>query len=461
MITEFVLAGLLQFGYIKGTKYLRNLKFKEIKEQYMSTINKHKLPFHIVDAYETEYGFRMISSLTGGNYSDLERLKDELQVSFEGKLEIVQNPNMKTATLYLYKNELNDFNNKFEPYPCKPNEIFISLDDRFEPIIADMNEAPHILNSGTTGSGKGGQLRVMLTNLIATSDEKQVEIYFSNITKTPEFRYFAKCKQTRGYVESVGETIKLLEHLNHIYNKRVKLFNNRDCDNIAEYNAKYNRNPLRYIYLVIDEFAGYFPDDKAEEDYNDKCTSRATLKKMAEQVRKSGIFLIITTQRPDTNSISPSMKCNLTTKICFAQLNNASSLVVADDTSLVGIEKRKFLYISGNKRIWGRSLYITNTMVKEFIKDSMVEERATMKDYNVFLNKTSDNKETAVKEDAGKKSTGKNAIPKPSKIIKGESKDDNSNNNKSRVKNIEVIDTKDCVIENGQICMRIQKLVQG
>jgi S-DNA-T family DNA segregation ATPase FtsK/SpoIIIE len=73
-----------------------------------------------------------------------------------------------------------------------------------------------------------------------------------------DYKLITKCKQCRGYVDNILDTVKLIEYLNYIYKKRLDIFNSKDCRDIKEYNSKFYDKRMSYIYIVLDEFADFY-----------------------------------------------------------------------------------------------------------------------------------------------------------------------------------------------------------
>lgn len=466
MVSEFIIAGTGLAVYRACEKYYKNNKWKtkDLKEDiktFEDVCKNKNNQFLLIDGASTKYGSKFIASLKNKSYKELEDLVEALEIEYKTDIEIARNDNKCTATIDVFKNKLND-SVKYEPIKLEPYELYISLSRKFELMVANMNDHTHMLLSGANGSGKSKELQIILTNLIYPN-KNNVEIYISNKTNSPDFREFLNCHQVRGYVDTMSDTILMLEHIMLMFEKRLRIINSRSCDNILDYNKKNKNKQMSYVYVVIDEFAQYFPDDKDEDEYNEKTKGKIMLKRMAEILRKTGIFLLISTQRPDTNSLSPSMKCNLRTKIAFAQENQASSLVVADDKSLVGIPNREFLYMFGSERIWCRSLFINTEIIRNSVKSSIVPNRQSKDDFNVFLRIADQKKQEEDVKDSKSKSKAKNkAIPSKvsKKIIELEVATEEIKESKSRVKNVEVIEVKssDYRIEDGKILLNMRRV---
>lgn len=452
MITEFLLAGALQFGYVKVNKMIKESKYKEATKGFYNIAQSGGLPFKVLDGSEEDYGYRLIISLKGDTYAKLEKCKELLEVEYGAEVELTQNENYKTATMYMLKNKLNDTDHKYKPIKLKPYEIFISLDSKFKPIIADMNEKPHILDTGATGTGKSQELKIMLCNLIYSNQNNEAEIYFSNISQTTDFRHFRNCKQVKGYVDTLDESLQLFEYILHLFKKRMSIFEKYDCDDIKQFNKKNPDKQMSYIYTIIDEYAQYFPESENDPNYKIKVKCKFALKEIARLCRKAGLILMICVQRPDTTVLDPNTRSNLTTKIAFAQENGASSLTVCDTYELMNIPNRKFLYMSGHIRQWGRSLYIDDNIIKKIIKSNIIRDRQNQSDFNKFLKKEAD---ILTKDNEKSSKVPKNkAIPsKKQKIVS--INDEVATEKVNRTKNVEVIENIDYEIDGNKICLKI------
>lgn len=410
----------------------RNREFNKEEKIFRNTCMILDKSFLIINSWITPYGNKFLISLKNKEYTELEKLKGLLETNFAARVEIEQNETMSSAYVYVIKRRLNDKEFKFTTYKCKPNEIYLGLDNKLEPIVVNMNTFPHILLSGTTGSGKSEELRIILSNLISNNTSRDIELYFSNISLSNDFYQFLNCNQVKGYVEEIQESLQLFRYLNYVYEKRLSIFRSRNCIDIKEYNKKFNEKRMTYIYLCIDEFADYFPANQRDNLYDLKIKCYNELRQLSRKARKAGIFLVVAIQRPDTTVLDPSLRSNLCTKIGFYQNNDASSLTVCDTVELTKIREREFLAIYGNKKFWSRSLYISKNIVYENIKKSLVKNRQKKDDFNDFLK---DNKFVYMDQDNKKNRDKIIDKPKPAKKVAKQS----TKKEKTKIRNVEIL----------------------
>lgn len=363
MIAEFTIAAALVYGvqYIKDPA-------RKIKKKFNDVMACNNLQYKILKIITKDYGFDLIVVLGNQGYEKLESSKDMLQTSLGTSIYIQQNKNFSTATINAIGN-IKD-NIKFEPIQTKPYELYVSQSFKGEKLTSNLNKFPHVLVSGQTGCGKTEQIRIMLTNQICSHNSRDINLYFSDLSDTNDFSIFKKCEQTKVYAKNIKESLNLFNYLEHIYSKRLGIFEKHYCKNIVEYNKQQYEKRMPYIYLVLDEFADYYPVNRLVKDYTSKQRCYNMLRELVRKARKVGIFLIIGIQRPDTTVLDPSLRSGLCTKLGFSQNSNASSLTVCDTNELTNIENRQGLYMVGNRREWFKSLYITDKIIKKYIKNS-------------------------------------------------------------------------------------------
>jgi len=364
MITEFAIAT----GIVCGVNYLKNPATK-IKKDFNRVMSNNNLDYKIMQISNKDYGYNLIINLGYQGYEKLESTKDMLETALGYKIYIEQNKNLKTAVMDMIRPISNV---KFEPMKIQPYELYIGKSFTQRAIISNMNKFPHVLVSGQTGCGKTEEIRIILTNLIYNYSKRDINLYFSDLSDTNDFIVFQNCNQTKFYARNIYDSLKLFKYLMHLYTKRLSIFAKFNCKNILEYNKKNHEKRMSYVYLILDEFADYFPANQHMVYYKEKQECYNILRELIRKSRKAGIFLIVGIQRPDTTVLDPSLRSGLCTKIAFSQNNNASSLTVCDSNELTNIENRQALFMAGNKREWFRTLDVNDKIIKKYVANSYI-----------------------------------------------------------------------------------------
>lgn len=195
-------------------------------------------------------------------------------------------------------------------------------------LTTSFKETPHLLVAGPTGQGKSTLLREIIVHL--HTKHKDCKFLLIDLKGGLEFSLFEQRKQFV-VVPDVKAAVGELEKFDKILDERMALLKANQCKDIDAYFKKENKGEnkisLSRHVVVVDEAAEMFlagQHAKAKEVQ----AARAVLSRIARLGRAVGVHLIIATQRPDTKSLDPQVKANLTGVVCFQMMNDASSIAV-------------------------------------------------------------------------------------------------------------------------------------
>lgn len=221
---------------------------------------------------------------------------------------------------------------KFNPnYPCKTfdNSLTLALgvDNINNPVFINLEEAPHILIAGQTGSGKSTCTHSIISSLLFSRypsmlniiliDPKQVEF-----TKYQNLKYYLRdCKVITKNHEVPDVLYNVCAEMDWRYSK----FKEKGVNNIEGYNKCFEQpayEAMDRIVIVIDEMADLILSNPKEINH--------LLVKIAQMGRAAGIHLVLSTQRPSREVFSGLLKANIPVKICFKVTSAINSRVVLD-----------------------------------------------------------------------------------------------------------------------------------
>ena len=209
-------------------------------------------------------------------------------------------------------------------------------------LILDLTKLPHLLIAGSTGSGKSVLLHSVISSLIL--NEKDIDLVLID-PKTVELTSYKDVKNLISPIIVEPESaVRVISGLVEEMNDRFKLLSKKKVNSIIEYNKKAIKK-LPYIVLIIDEFSDLM--------YSVKKDFQKLLCVLIQKARAAGIFVILATQRPDTNVISGTIKANFPARISFKLpsiydsriilneggaeklLNNGDGLIVSPEHNLI------------------------------------------------------------------------------------------------------------------------------
>lgn len=240
-------------------------------------------------------------------------------------------------------------------------------------ITLDLKENPHSYIVGTTGSGKSVMTKVILTTLVSNYKPSELEIYLADL-KRVELNLFRRVQHCKKFVYTVEDTTELIADLLKETNDRYDLFMEHEVTNIFEYNKLPGVKKLKCQVLYIEEIVMLL------EDRNKNAMK--LLKQLIAISRASGLYVFLTTQRPDNTVIDNVVKANINNRIVF-KCEDSKNSVVALDTA--GAEKLKGhghgIIKRGSELQEFQAYFISDDEVKKIIKP-LIRPKSENKPFN-------------------------------------------------------------------------------
>ncbi len=178
----------------------------------------------------------------------------------------------------------------------------------------DISTNPHMIISGTTGSGKSVLLHNIIANLYQYND---VELFLVD-PKTIEFSAYANSCRNTTVLNSYNEALQMIDSMIEVMELRY-----------AGLRAGRASSEYKDIVIIIDEFADLILQDHENEFYFSLC-------RLAQKCRAAKIHIILATQRPTTNIVNGAIKANFPARISCRVASHVDSKVILDAT---GAEK--------------------------------------------------------------------------------------------------------------------------
>ena len=157
--------------------------------------------------------------------------------------------------------------------------------------------------------------------------------------------------------------------------RRYKVFANNNKRNVDEYNADPSEGHMPYLVVVIDELADLMAQAANEAE--------ATIVRLAQMARATGIHLIVATQRPPVDVITGLIKANIPTRIAFAVASSIDPRTILDGMGaedLLGRGDMLYLPTGMNKPVRIQGIYISTAemervtnMVKLTVEPNMMK----------------------------------------------------------------------------------------
>ena len=235
----------------------------------------------------------------------------------------VEVPNLKSTLVYL-KEILES-----KEYKKSTSKLKLALgkDISGTPVVADLNEMPHLLIAGATGSGKTVCVNSIITTLLYNASPEELKILMVDPKKVELLPFNDLPHLIAPVVTEAKKVSHALDWVVSEMERRFELFTQLGVRNITAYNEKAKikseeLSPLPYIVIIIDELHNLMLVAQQEVEN--------TITRLAALSRAVGIHMIIATQRPSVDVITGVIKANLPARISFKVASKVDSRTVID-----------------------------------------------------------------------------------------------------------------------------------
>ncbi|MDB5177295.1 MAG: cell division protein FtsK [Candidatus Saccharibacteria bacterium] len=254
----------------------------------------------------------------------------------------IEVPNRKAADVRLY----GILSSRQWKADNEPLGFAIGRDISGEAVVGDLNQMPHLLIAGQTGSGKSVMINTLLTSLLYRNSPSQMKLILVDPKQVEMAPYEDIPHLLTPVITEPEKTISALKWAINEMERRYKLLAAEKLRDIHSYNQKLEKGrkievadeeghtqqhedgAMPYIVIVIDELADLMM--VAARDVE------ALVVRLAQKARAVGIHLVLATQRPSVDVITGLIKANVPARIAFTVASQVDSRTILDQ---MGAEK--------------------------------------------------------------------------------------------------------------------------
>ena len=262
----------------------------------------------------------------------------------------IELPNENRSTVYL--REIFDTDNFYKQEKGIP--LSLGKDIGGTPIIADLSLMPHLLISGTTGSGKSVGINGMILSILYRFKPEDCRLIMVDPKMLELSVYDGIPHLLTPVVTNPKKAVVALKWVVREMEERYKKMAILSVRNMAEYNRKAeeyslqnktfkrrihtgydeNREPiyeeeeiiaekLPFIVVVIDEMADLMLVARNDIEH--------LVQRLAQMARAAGIHVIMATQRPSVDVVTGTIKANFPTRISFRVASMIDSRTILNE----------------------------------------------------------------------------------------------------------------------------------
>lgn len=229
------------------------------------------------------------------------------------------------------------------------------------PVAIDLENMPHLMVAGATGSGKSIAINSIISTFLFHNSPEDLRFILIDPKRVELTNYNGIPHLLTPVVTEVEKTVSALKWTVYEMERRYKMFSEVGKRNIQVYNESPGpEGKLPFIVVIIDELADLMAASANEVE--------ASIVRIAQMARATGIHLIVATQRPSVDVLTGLIKANITSRIAFATASQVDSRTILD---MSGAEK---LLGKGDMLFIGNGLSKPRRVQGCFISDKEIND---------------------------------------------------------------------------------------
>lgn len=209
--------------------------------------------------------------------------------------------------------------------------LVLGRDVSGEIVIDSIEDMPHMLIAGSTGSGKSVCINSIILSLVYKSSPRDLRLILIDPKIVELSGYNVLPHLLIPVVTDPRKAASTLCWAVEEMERRYEKFSQSGVKDIKDYNKKFKNTDqaLSKIVVIIDELADLMMVASNEvEDY---------ISRLAQMARAAGIHLILATQRPSVDVITGTIKANIPSRISFAVSSAIDSRTILDESGAEGL----------------------------------------------------------------------------------------------------------------------------
>jgi len=273
------------------------------------------------------------------------------------------------------------FADVWKKYPSSSRKkllVPLGVGENRKVIFESLASFPHALIGGVTGSGKSTFMHSWICTLIRTHEPQDLRLGLVDLKGGVEFTFYQKLphlidnsligsdelQDETGLIKRARDVLPLLRYLHREMDQRLMRFEKKQVQSLQIWNYRRSKHRLPRLVLFVDELASIMLDPDLKKE------ATRLLADITARGRAPGIHVVLATQRPEVKVVDGQIKGNLDARFAFQVPDNASSMVILDNTQaakMYDAPPGRYIYQRGMTREQIQAPLITGDQVKDVV----------------------------------------------------------------------------------------------
>lgn len=240
------------------------------------------------------------------------------------------------------KSEFRYFRYKIDTKAEKPLEGIFGVDEDLEAVVFDFTKLVHLLVSGTTGSGKSVAVNAVIASIVSHCTPDQVQ-FVGVDPKLVEMNDYVDTAYWSINPQEVKEghdnSHVMMLYFSEVMDCRFAMIQAAGQRDLESYNEWVEKNPEEAREKGLTCMAPVIIDIDEYKDLKDQVGAdiEVPMGRIAQKGRACGIHMLVATQRPSVDVISPTFRSNFPSKYALKVSDGTSASIALGGKDLEGL----------------------------------------------------------------------------------------------------------------------------
>lgn len=249
---------------------------------------------------------------------------------------------------------------EFAQSPARlPLPLGMQIDGRI--LVQGLEELPHILIAGENGSGKSMFVNSCILSMCSVRRPEELRLILIDPGHVEFAVYDGLPHLLSAPVNDAEGALKALEWAYKEMEERTSNFARSKVRNLAAYNRKLPKEKrLPEIVIVIEELAELIYSEDIE----------GLIVRLAQKAGASGIYMMLSTQRPSPDVVTTLVKSNIPARAAFtlsSQTDSKNMINISDASKLTGKGDMLFRNTNTPQPVRLQTAYIDEERIADFV----------------------------------------------------------------------------------------------
>lgn len=227
-------------------------------------------------------------------------------------------------------------------------------------VYIDLENQPHMLVGGITGSGKTSFLKCLLIGMIL----KDIDLIIIDMKMGGDYNVFRYYGNLKAFVKTIPEAENVIDKIRELMETRFNELDKTNCKDFRDYNLKYD-DKMKPLVVLIEEYTML----SKNKNFNNE------LNVILAQSRAVNIKVILSIQRPCHENLDTKLKANLNHTVAFKAKNSYNSEILLDKGDLRAVSdlhgKGEAILSNDTQDVMFKSFYLDDKDIRKMIKDKL------------------------------------------------------------------------------------------